>query len=395
MMGNNHINGDGPVSGPSLRFTPACAAYVHIPFCRAKCFYCDFNSYPGMEEQFMPYVEAIIREITSAEPGNSPLDTVYLGGGTPTVLASAALSRILAVLDDHLGLDDNPEVTIEANPGTVDEPTLLEIRQAGFNRLSIGVQSFDDAILSGIGRIHSSNDAREAFNMGRRAGFDNISIDLMYALPGQTISDWQRTLEAALSLNPEHISLYELTVEEGTVLGNLRNKCLIRLPDEDLQIDMYMLAINTLTSAGYEHYEVSNFALPGSRSRHNMTYWRNEPYYGFGAGASGYIAGIRYMNTKAPAAYIESLRSGKSVVETSETLSGRQEMGETVMLGLRMLDGMDLIAFTARFGISLEEAYPTELATLKEKGLIESTKSTLRLTPAGLLISNEVAVEFL
>jgi len=231
--------------------------------------------------------------------------------------------------------------------------------------------------------------------MGRQAGFENISIDLMYALPGQTLSEWQHTLEAALSLGPEHISLYELTVEEGTVFGNLKKKCLIRLPDEDLQIDMYMLAIKMLTSAGYEHYEISNFALPGRRSRHNMAYWRNEPYYGFGAGASGYLAGIRYTNIKAPAAYIESLRLGKSVVDTSEALSGRQEMGETVMLGLRMLDGMDLNAFASRFGISLKDAYPTELAELEEKGLVELTESTLRLTPAGLLIANDVAAEFL
>jgi len=395
MMENNRTKGDGPVTGPSLRFTPARAAYVHIPFCRAKCFYCDFNSYPGMDELFGPYADAIIREITSAEPGDVPLDTVYFGGGTPTALPPAALSRILVAFEAHFGFSDNPEVTIEANPGTVDELALLEIRRAGFNRLSIGVQSFDDVVLSRIGRIHSSDDAREAFNMGRQAGFENISIDLMYALPGQTLSEWQHTLEAALSLGPEHISLYELTVEEGTVFGNLKKKCLIRLPDEDLQIDMYMLAIKMLTSAGYEHYEISNFALPGRRSRHNMAYWRNEPYYGFGAGASGYLAGIRYTNIKAPAAYIESLRLGKSVVDTSEALSGRQEMGETVMLGLRMLDGMDLNAFASRFGISLKDAYPTELAELEEKGLVELTESTLRLTPAGLLIANDVAAEFL
>ncbi|HOM72334.1 MAG TPA: radical SAM family heme chaperone HemW, partial [Armatimonadota bacterium] len=286
------------------------SAYVHIPFCRAKCFYCDFNSYPGRENLFKDYVTALILEINRAEPVEAELDSVYFGGGTPTILPPDALASVLDAINSRFGISGSAEVTVEANPGTVDASSISELCKAGFNRLSIGVQSFNDDILERIGRIHTTSEARSAIMQGRDAGFSNISIDLMYALPDQTIEDWQNTLDAALEISPEHISLYELTVEEGTVFGNLRRKCQINLPDEDLQIEMYTLAINSLTNAGYEHYEVSNFAKPGYRSRHNQVYWRNEPYFGFGAGASGYIGGTRYTNISSPDFYIERLLAG-------------------------------------------------------------------------------------
>jgi oxygen-independent coproporphyrinogen-3 oxidase len=217
----------------------------------------------------------------------------------------------------------------------------------------------------------------------------------MYGLPDQSLDDWHMTLNTALELAPDHISLYELSVEEGTVFGNLQRKCAINLPDEDLQIDMYSAAIYALTSAGYEHYEISNFALPGYRSKHNQVYWRNEPYYGFGAGASGYIRGIRYTNVRNPEDYIDLIKSGRSVVESSEVLSERQAMGETVMLGLRMLDGLDITAFRDRFGVDLTEVYNAEIRDFISRGLLELTKTHLRLTSSGLLIANEISAEFL
>jgi len=379
--------GGRPGSGPS-------AVYVHIPFCKAKCFYCDFNSYPGLEGLFDDYTKALILEVRAAEPVGSALKSIYFGGGTPTILSADALGSILEALRDRFGLARDAEITVEANPGTVDAPGLSNLRRQGFNRLSIGAQSFDDATLERIGRIHTADEAREAFALGRAAGFDNISIDLMYALPDQSLSGWQETLRAALGLAPEHISLYELTVEEGTAFGNLQQRCQLRLPDEDLQIEMYLSAIRTLASAGYEHYEISNFALPGRRSAHNQVYWRNEPYFGFGAGASGYVGGIRYTNVRSPSEYIESIRTTGRAVESAEALTGRRAMGETVMLGIRMLDGLDLAAFKERFGIGIAEAYDGELKALAARGLVELTETRLRLTPAGLLVANEAAAEF-
>lgn len=369
------------------------AAYIHIPFCRAKCFYCDFNSYPGQESMFDGYVAALTREIRSATGGEEGLTSVYFGGGTPTSLPTGGLVGILRALSEHIGISEDAEVTIEANPGTVDAAILGELKRGGFNRLSIGVQSFSDAILERLGRIHTADEARTAYRLAREAGFENISIDLMYSLPDQSLDDWKSTLAAAIDLRPEHISLYELTVEEGTHFGNLLSRCLITLPDEDMQIGMYRAAIDSLTAQGYEHYEISNFALPGRRSRHNQVYWRNDPYYGFGAGAAAYVDGVRRTNIAQPVEYIEAMKSG-SAVATTETVSVRQSMGETIMLGLRMLDGVDTIAFEERYGVEITEAYPSEIADLTQRGLIELCGGRMRLTADGLLVANEAAVEF-
>lgn len=348
-----------------------------------------------MEDHFDEYVESLLQEIYRAEPVESPLETVYIGGGTPTALPPSALAGVLDALQGRFGLLPDSELTIEANPGTVTSVSLSELRAGGFNRLSIGVQSFDDATLSRIGRIHTADAAREAFRNAREAGFGNISIDLMYALPDQSTDNWRQTLSSAVELAPEHISLYELTVEEGTVFGNLRKRCQLNLPDEDLQLEMYTMAIQTLTDQGYEHYEVSNFARPGYRSRHNQTYWRNEPYFGFGAGASGYVGGVRYTNIGDPTEYADRIRAGGTAVESTEAVTGRQAMGETVMLGLRMMDGVDLAAFKARFGVDLTDEYHQEIEGFLERGLIEVTETSLRLTPKGLFVANEVAAEFL
>ena len=371
------------------------AAYVHIPFCISKCHYCDFDSFPGLDALFDDYVRALILEIdrTRADDG-ADLDSVYFGGGTPTVLSAAALISVLRALDSRFVVAPDCEVTIEANPGTVGESRLAELRGAGFTRISLGVQSFDDGFLTRLGRAHNARDAIDAYEGARAAGFANVGIDLIFALPGQTASHWETTLDAALGLSPEHISLYELTIEQGTRFARMCAEGLLELPDEDAMLEMYETAIENLTSAGYEHYEVSNFARPGFRSRHNQVYWRNEPFYGFGAGATSYVRGVRAHRISDPRAYIEAIFSGSDAVDSSEELSRRARLAETVILGLRMLEGVDLDRVEAGTGVEAGSEFADEIADLTERGLVEVVGRRLRVTHQGLLLLNDVSQAF-
>lgn len=323
------------------------------------------------------------------------MSSVYIGGGTPTVLSAEPLSAILGAIARSLGVARDCEVTIEANPGTVDGPKLAALRQTGFNRLSLGFQSLDDDLLRALGRIHTAGEALAAFRLARAAGFTNLGIDLMFALPGQDKRDWRRTLEAAVGLRPEHVSLYELSIEEGTRFAELCAQGLLSLPDEDTKVEMYELAIAFLTSAGFDHYEVSNFARPGFRSRHNQVYWRNEPYYGFGAGATSCIGGERARRLRDPLLYIEEIESGRNAIESRERLTGRALLAETIIQGLRMLDGIDLAEFAARTGANLRSEFEAEIDRLSRRGLVEVSDGRLRVTRTGLLLMNDVAMEFL
>lgn len=393
------------------------AAYVHIPFCISKCWYCDFNSYPELEPIFDDYVGALIAEIETTLPSvlqkiegeSDVLTSVYFGGGTPTTLSARQLSAILDALRRTFGLSSDCEITVEANPGTVDEAELRALVEAGFNRLSLGVQSFDDDLLRSIGRTHTRDQALDAYANARRAGFSNIGIDLIFALPGQTVPHWHDTLETAMSIRPEHISLYELSIEEGTRFAEMRAAGRLAPVEEDARAEMYELAIAKLTAAAYEHYEVSNFALPGFRSRHNMTYWLNHPYYGFGAGATSYIYGTRARRVAHPRDYIAAVAkkgtvhaaraSGQSVfspglIEFSETLEGRAHLGETMVLGLRMLDGIDLARVRAETSLDPIVEYADQITHLIHCGLLELTGTRLRVTHRGLLLLNDVAREF-
>lgn len=373
---------------------PPRAAYVHIPFCVSKCWYCDFSSYPGLEPIFEDYARALISEIERATRGSDGLDTVYFGGGTPTTLSAPDLSSILNALRGSLGIADNAEVTIEANPGTVDRAKLCELREAGFNRLSLGVQSFDDEFLRSIGRVHTRAQALEAYDAARSAGFANVGIDLIFALPGQTVAHWSSTLDTAIELAPEHISLYELSIEEGTRFAELCAEGAIKPIDEDARLAMYELAISMLGRAGYEHYEVSNFARPGFRSRHNTVYWLNEPYYGFGAGATSYIDGNRACRVTDPRQYIAALSSGADAIESSERLDARARLGETMIMGLRMLDGVDLARIQRDIGLDPVREFEPQITMLTKRGLIETIDGRLRVTHAGLLLLNDVSTEF-
>jgi len=367
--------------------------YIHIPFCRAKCSYCDFNSYAGLETLFEDYTLALIREVELAETAS--IQTVYVGGGTPTVLPLEHLAQILQAASSALETD--AEVSIEANPGTVDQGALAHLQALGVTRLSLGVQSFDERDLRLLGRVHTVAEAHHAFRRARAAGFDNINLDLIYGLPGQSRSSWRKTLEQALALRPEHLSLYALAVEEGTPLAAGVALGTIPSPEPDLAAEMYEYTQDATATAGYEHYEISNWA--GSdrfRCRHNLVYWRNEPYLGIGAGAHSWAGGRRWANVAAPAEYVARLGDGRSPVDSEEAIEPALEMGETMMMGLRLVDvGVEFGRFRERFGVDLREHFADELAELRELGLVVTDHDRVKLTERGRLLGNQAFLRFL
>ena len=387
--------------------TQPLSLYVHIPFCRAKCGYCDFNSYAGQEHLIPSYARALAQEarLWSEAAGGRPVETVYFGGGTPSLVPLSEMRLIMGALGDCFALAAEAEVSLEANPGTVDEAYLRGLRGLGFNRLSLGVQSFDDGELGALGRIHSAEEAREAYEAARAAGFDNINLDLMLGLPGQVVGQWRRSLEEALVLRPEHLSLYALTVEEGTPLAREVAQGSVPAPDPDVQADMYVWAEDRLARAGYEHYEISNWALPDRHCRHNLTYWENREYVGLGAGAHSYMDGVRSANAVHPAEYLrlvgEAGASGErgharmGQVVSVERVDEALAMADTLILGLRLVEGVSLSGFRERFGVELSERYGDRLRELAQAGLVETADGYLRLTPRGRLLGNEVFQRFL
>lgn len=372
-----------------------CGLYVHIPFCIRKCAYCDFTSYPGMEHLFAEYVEALKGEIRAVGSRHSDVgvSTIYFGGGTPNILASGQLADVLNEIHRQFSVAADAEISTEANPGVLVSRAGFDL-STGFNRLSLGFQSLHDDELAILGRMHTAADAIQAFEVARSNGFANISVDLMYGIPKQSRASWRQTLENVLALGPEHISLYSLTVEEGTPFYEMCHAGRLELPGDDLEADMYEDAISTLTAAGYVHYEISNFAKPGYECLHNITYWRNESYFGFGAGAVSYLDGVRTANTSELDAYIASIKSGVSPVVSNEELVGVASMGETVFLGLRMLRGVDLDAFAQRYGVRAENVFADQIGNLVKRGLVEIVGGFLRLTDTGLFLGNEAFAEF-
>lgn len=386
---------------------PGAGIYLHIPFCRAKCLYCDFCSFAGLDAWHAPYVEALLRQLRSqpAPSGGLHYDTLYVGGGTPTVLPAERLVALLAACRRHLGLPSGAEATVEANPGTVTRASLEELVRGGYNRLSLGVQSWDDAELALLGRIHDSLAARQAVAEARAAGIGNLSLDLMFGLPGQSLARWRANLEQTLALAPEHLSLYALTLEEHTPLAAQVARGALPTPDDDLAADMYELAQALLADAGYTQYEISNWARrapedepgapPALACRHNLHYWRNERYLGLGAGAHGYDGLRRYAHIGDPAAYVRRAAAGESTLADSELVSRERAMDETMMLGLRLNQGVRRAAFHARFGVEIGVEYADALAELADTGLLESDAEGIRLTPRGRLLGNRVFAAFL
>jgi oxygen-independent coproporphyrinogen-3 oxidase len=392
--------------------TASLALYIHIPFCQAKCPYCDFNSYAGLEDLMASYVDALVaemalwREVTD----DARATTVFFGGGTPSFLPMAETERIFAALRRSFCLAPSAEITIEANPGSADSARLDGLRRIGFNRLSLGVQSFQVDELRLLGRIHSAAEARQAYRAARRAGFQNVNLDLIYGLPGQALATWQQTLAEAIALRPEHLSLYALTLEEGTPLARDVAGGRLPAPDPDLAADMYLWAGEALAAAGYDQYEISNWALPGHRCRHNLVYWRNQPYLGLGAGAHSCLGGFRFAAVRDPRAYIREVMAAvpgasdnglaaflarlphlEDVVQVTDS----RAMAETAILGLRLTEGLSLAAFRRRFGVGLPSVYGPAVAELTALGLLERANGRLRLTPKGRLLGNEAFERFL
>ncbi|MGD9048858.1 MAG: radical SAM family heme chaperone HemW [Anaerolineae bacterium] len=369
--------------------------YVHIPFCQAKCSYCDFNSFAGLEDLFDDYVRGLVRELQWLEPVQ--VKTIYIGGGTPTVLPLPHLAQLLRTMQSALALAPRAEISIEANPGTVDAAKLEGLRLLGVNRLSLGVQSFDDEELSRLGRVHGATQAADAFCAARQAGFDNVGLDLIYGLPGQALAAWQGSLGRALDLHPDHLSLYALSVEASTPLAATIARGELPAQDPDLAADMYELAQELLSAAGFVHYEISNWArTPGHVCRHNLTYWRNEAYLGVGAGAHSWRNGRRWSNTAQPGNYVAQVLDGQRPVAGEETISPALEMGETMIMGLRLLEeGVSCRRFRQRFGTDPGTSFPDEIKELAGLGLLHTDGNGVRLTSRGRLLGNQVFVRFL
>ncbi len=361
--------------------------YIHIPFCVRKCLYCDFTSVPYDEEQADDYVEALCKELALKKHQAGNLKTLYIGGGTPSLMSDKFFEILFSCLTANFRFASHPEITVEANPGTLSKAKLGILVSLGINRISFGIQSFQDNELKALGRIHTSREAMTALEIARKTGLTNISLDLMYGIPGQTIATWRDTLKNAVELAPSHISAYELTPEKGTPLFCMLEEERIELPGEEIVLGMYDDAIAYLAENDYGHYEISNFARPGFRCRHNQNYWDRGEYLAAGAGAHSFIAGVRTRNTGNIPVYIERLRAGTLPLEESLAISAPEALREQLFLGLRKTDGIPLAGMEPT-RVNITEA----AAELIEEGYLEIAGGNLRLTRKGLVLSNTVIV---
>ncbi len=389
--------------------------YIHVPFCQTKCPYCDFNTYQGIEGLMSPFLEALVAEIAAwgRSLGGPPVNTVFFGGGTPSYLPDGSLGEIMAAVGGSFQLRDDAEITVEANPGDLTPAKAASLLEQGINRVSIGVQSLDNDLLNLLGRRHDADGAIAAFRTVSEAGFDNVNLDLIYGLPRQTLGQWQDTLQRLAELEPTHISLYCLTVEEGTPLHRWVEQGQVPRPDADLAADMYQYARDILGERGYHHYEISNWSKPGLPSRHNLAYWRNVPYLGVGPGAHSCLVGYRFWDMDSPRGYIAAANewAGK-VGSTVDAITGEWlelvgpvgghepidadlAAAETMFLGLRLLDGLDLAEASGQMGVNLGERYRSQIDDLLRLGLLEQEDTVIRLHPSAYLIANQVFTRFL
>jgi oxygen-independent coproporphyrinogen-3 oxidase len=369
--------------------------YIHIPFCRHICPYCDFNTYRGLDSLVPRYVDALVHDIASHP--RMPAQTVYFGGGTPSLLAPEQIGGILDACRNAFELDQDAEITLEANPNGVDAAWFAGVRATGVNRLSIGAQTFDRKGLRVLGRQHEAADVIAAIDAARGAGFDNLSLDLIFGWPGQTLEQWRLDLQTIASLPIEHCSLYSLIVEPGTPMADAVTRGVLTVLDDDTTADLYEIAMDTLGAAGWTHYEIANWARqPELASRHNLVYWRNGAYAAFGAGAHGRIGSERYMDHLKPLTYVEAVESGESPQSNTEFLDANLQMGETMMLGLRLLnEGVSATAFERRHRVLLLEHFGSQIDELSGFGLLDWDGDRLRLTLRGTLLANDVCARFL
>lgn len=373
----------------------AAGIYIHIPFCSSRCSYCDFATGLFQPELAERYVRALIADIRSSRYLGDIVDTIYFGGGTPSLLAPAQLELILATVHDCFKIDPKSEITLEINPGSVDEAKLYAFRSLGVNRASFGAQTFDDAELGKLGRSHTTADTLKTFADLRSVGFENVSFDLIAGLPGQTLAGWERNIRQALDLRPEHLSFYLLEVHSGTPLAEHIRRGIQPEPDDDLAGVMYQWMLEQAAAAGYEHYEISNLCLPGFHSRHNVKYWTAEAYYGFGCSAHSYDGATRrWSNQRDVLKYVSLAERSESAVVDEQQLSQTDVRAEAVFLGMRLMRGVDLLRYRESFGVDLRDEHAEDLDRFCKAGLLELDGDLIRLTRTGALLSNEVFAAF-
>ena len=369
--------------------------YLHIPFCRSRCSYCDFATGIYQPELAERYVRALVGEIARSPNAGAHVDTIYFGGGTPSLLTPRQLDLILSTLHRQFLIESASEVTVEMNPGTISPDQLRAFCELGVNRASFGAQTFDDAELAKLGRSHTSADTLKTFHELRAAGFDNVSFDLIAGLPGQTLDGWQRNIEQSLALEPEHLSFYLLEVHSGTPLADHIRRGLQPVPDEDLAAIMYEWMIERAAAAGYEHYEISNLSKPGFQSRHNTKYWTGAPYYGFGCSAHSFDGQAhRWSNERDVLRYVQHVEQGASPVVEQQELTEADLRAEALFLGMRLMRGVDVREYNELFGVDLRAEHRDELDRFRDAGLVEFDGDLIRLTRNGALMSNEVFAAF-
>ncbi|MEC2070415.1 radical SAM family heme chaperone HemW [Alkalihalophilus marmarensis] len=373
------------------------AAYIHIPFCEHICHYCDFNKVFLKNQPVDEYIQALLHEMhmTINEAKPAQLKTIYVGGGTPTALSAAQLRTLFAGMHSILPMEQIEEFTVEVNPDSSEEEKLAVMKEFGVNRLSIGVQSFDQSLLDAIGRTHSSDSVHDVVKRSREAGFDNLSLDLMFGLPHQSVEQFIDTIEKAAELGVEHLSAYSLKIEEKTVFFNRQRKGKLSLPPEEDEVTMYEELRKRTKTYGFVQYEISNFAKPGRESKHNLVYWNNEEYYGFGAGAHGYVNGVRHQNIGPVPKYIEAVNQKKLPYLNEHTVTKVEQIEEAMFMGLRKLNGVNLDELSERYAKDLNMLYHDQIKELSERGLLVNEQGMLKLTNEGLLLANEVFEQFL
>ena len=365
--------------------------YIHIPFCKSKCNYCDFNSYARMNEYIAPYFSALNGEIgINSDKIKTGVDTVYIGGGTPTSVNTEYICRVMEKVFSSYNISDHAEITAECNPGTIGYEGLKALRDSGINRLSIGLQSTDDKLLKALGRIHTFDDFKRCFGDARRAGFDNISLDLMYGLPKQSLEIWKNTLEKAVEFDCEHISAYSLNVEEGTPFAKMQ----LHLPDDDTVADMYEECVDFLGKSGYKRYEISNFAKLGRESRHNLKYWRCEDFIGFGAGAYSCIGNERFSNCCSIGDYIKGIEENGIAIQDRIPLTKEDKMSEFVFLGLRCTEGISTEEFKNRFGCGIFDVYGEQIEKYIKMGFLIYNEERIYFADTVFFVSNSILADF-
>ena len=400
-------------TGRSL--TNGIALYLHIPFCETKCPYCDFNTYAGINHLIPSYMEALSNELRTwaSTLGHPRVNTVFLGGGTPSMLSSKQMNDLFTLIRAEFAVQKDAEVSAEVNPDDVTLERMTGFLEAGLNRISMGVQSFDDTELQLLGRRHDVTQALKAFEAVQRAGFSNISMDLMYGLPHQNLDSWKRNIEGVITVAPQHVSAYALTLEPETPMAQQVSKHILPDQDPDLAADMYEWASAALAKAGYRNYEISNWAQPGRESKHNITYWHNLPYLGVGPGAHSFLGGYRFANGKSPVTYMAKvnawgepppdletlLRENPGFVQDIEPMDVQTEMADSLIMGLRLAEGVRNRDFRTRFGVNLHEVYGDAIKETISLGLLKSSglwpEATIQLTERGKLLANEAFVRFL